>query len=329
MGAPEDFFEDLRKRIAQPLDPAGVVASRISECFDGAGTHLRQAAKALGNDIAGRIREQWVSTRDYLRQIGRKLEESADLDLGALADKIEVKEIYRFLNSLPPSAFMEEPKALKPAGSRYFGRPVYFINGIWTTEEKARETAKKLADQVERPVHLIYNPSSFNPPDHRTGTPGIFDDIAEAACDRIWPLVTCTMQPALFGLLGVEHVQANVTTRQVTHVLYHAEEPVSVVSHSQGCIIVRNACFALFLLRNGRKLPPDFAWVATGSPLNDREIWPKPCHYRPIRDPNDPVVKFLGLEGWSDADPLRIEFHHNFVRYYLTEITPQMIDPRA
>ncbi len=78
---------------------------------------------------------------------------------------------------------------------------VYYVNGMDTSKERAEAEARALSKQIGCPVWLIYN-----------DTHGWGSDLVEAAYDRAWPFLP---QPPGFAL------QANKTTRQVAHLLYH------------------------------------------------------------------------------------------------------------
>jgi len=187
--------------------------------------------------------------------------------------------------------------------------------------------AEALAVRLKRPVSLIYNQSELNPPDFSTGTPGVLGDVTEAAYDGMWPLLICTMLRNQPPKLSEGKAQLNPTTRQFIHLFYHAGKPVSVVSHSQGCIIVRNACFALYLLGMEGWVRRNLAWVATGSPLSDGEVWPRPEIYHSLKDKSDPVPRIIGLEGWDDVDISTVAFNHGFIQHYKDKVTPGMLYP--
>ncbi len=246
------------------------------------------------------------------------------LRLEALAKGFEPKNRHRELASFPLISFMEPPKLIECC-TRFSGEPVYFVNGIWTGEKKARAAATALGRHLQRRISLIYNPSIVNRLEFSGGTPAIRTDLLGAAYDTIWPLLTCTVPPKQLAALGQGSVQANVTAREITHLLFHANRHVSIVSHSQGCIIVRNACFALFLLGKEKWVREQVAWVATGLPLDVNEVWPLPNRYTSLVDENDPVAKIWRFNDLNNIGTALIRFHHSFVGHYIKRIDPAVL----
>ena len=223
------------------------------------------------------------------------------------------------------SAFMQPPHPIT-TGKRYSGEPVYYVNGMWRDKIKATAAAEALAKHLKRPVFLIYNASGIRSPISRLGTglvrkTGIFELVYTTA----WPLFACTMPPDILLGMGRGKIQRNSATRKLTYLLYNAKKPVSVVSHSEGCIIVRNACFALFLLNREKWIRDNLAWVTTGIPLHDNVVWPKPTKYTSLIDKDDPVPKMIGFEDWDRIELSIVRFQHGFVQHYLPKITSEMI----
>jgi hypothetical protein len=199
-------------------------------------------------------------------------------------------------------ASMQPPKVTVVNPGNFPGDLVYFVNGIDVSRDLALKQAEKLSARIERPVGLIYNV-----------TGGLAADLTESTYDRTWPLVT-----PVVGRL----IQANSTTRQVAHLIYHAKKQIAIVSHSQGCVIVRNA----LLMANtytGGKAKDRVIWVATALPLRDEEICPKPARFRGITNRDDTVCQLIGLRlapdkiDWNDACAA-----HDFATAYLNEIKP-------
>ena len=214
-----------------------------------------------------------------------------------LAVKVSPKD--RDASMQPPQVTVVNPGAFK-------GDLVYFVNGIGVTKDAALAEATALANRVERPVGLIYN-----------ATNGIPADLTEAIYDRTWPLVV-----PLVGQL----VQANSTTRQVAHLIYHAKKRISIVSHSQGSIIVRNAVLMANTYTGG-KAKDRVTWVATALPLHDEEICPKPDRFRGLANADDTLCQFVGLRlkpEKIDGDAIAA---HDFANAYVNEIRPE--DVRA
>jgi len=199
-------------------------------------------------------------------------------------------------------ASMQPPNVTVVNPGNFPGELVYFVNGIDVTKESALSQAKALAARVQRPVGLIYNVTN-----------GVAADLTEATYDRTWPLVV-----PLVGQL----IQANSTTRQVAHLIYHANKRISIVSHSQGCIIVRNA----LLMANtytGGKAKDRITWIATALPLRDEEVCPKPDRFRRLVNPDDTLCQLVGLRlkpEKLDADACAT---HDFVTAYVDQIRPE------
>jgi len=199
-------------------------------------------------------------------------------------------------------ASMQAPKITVVNPGDFKGDLVYFVNGVDITRESALTEAKALAARIQRPVGLIYNVTN-----------GIAADLTEATYDRTWPLVV-----PVVGQL----VQANSTTRQVAHLIYHAGKRISIVSHSQGCIIVRNA----LLMANtytGGKAKDRITWVATALPLRDEEVCPKPDRFRGLVNPDDTVCQFVGLRLKPEKLDGDAGKAHDFVTAYVNEINPE------
>jgi hypothetical protein len=207
---------------------------------------------------------------------------------------------------IPPrdrDASMQAPIVTVVNPGNFQGDVVYFVNGIDVSRELAIKQAEALAARVQRPVGLIYNVTN-----------GLAADLTESTYDRTWPLVV----PVLKKL-----IQANSTTRQVAHLIYHAKKRIAIVSHSQGCIIVRNALLMANTYTQG-KAKDRLIWVATALPLRDEEICPKPARFRGVTNRDDTVCQLIGLRlapdkiDWADACA-----SHDFVTAYLDKIRPE------
>jgi hypothetical protein len=196
-------------------------------------------------------------------------------------------------------ASMQAPKVTVVNPGSFLGDLVYFVNGINVTRDAALAEATALANRIQRPVGLIYNVTN-----------GVGADLTEATYDRTWPLLV-----PLVGRL----TQANSTTRQVAHLIYHANKQISIVSHSQGCIIVRNALLMANTYTAG-KAKDRIAWVATALPLHDEEISPRPKRFRGLVNPDDTLCQFVGLRlkpERLDGDAAKA---HDFESAYLNEV---------
>ncbi len=206
-------------------------------------------------------------------------------------------------------AVMEKPNIIT-VGSGMSGAPVYYVNGMFTSENTARFEAQELSDKLQRPVRLVLNKSIVD--GVYPGSPQT-DDFSEAVYDREWPLtlgsapiipnpVDLIYAPiAAVNSVRVPFTQLNLTTRWLTHILYHENGPITIVSHSQGCIITRNAIFTTYLLGKREKMKDSISWVATGNPLNDNEIFVQPVQYCTANHEDDFVANFIGFreDDWS------------------------------
>jgi hypothetical protein len=126
------------------------------------------------------------------------------------------------------------------------------------------------------------------------------------------------------GFGGYSFTQLNPTTRQITHLLYHSHEPISIVSHSQGCLQVRNAILIAALFRGESWTHDNLAWVATGSPLlSDVEIWPWPKKskkFKSLVEHGDYVAQIIGLQGGPGTVNAMSGASHHFITQYVKKI---------
>ena len=316
----------ISKSLAEVFDQREDIGAELLTILEEKKAGLQERAAQFSRNIASNMQQKWQGKSEQITQIGKVLRSYLGLRLKTLAVNIRDTPLYNACQFLPPESLMESPECIE-AGNEYSGDPVYYINGIWTLQDSALESAQMLAGRLQRPVQLLYNPSELNPPDFQTGTPGFFGDIGEAIYDSVWPLVTCAMTPEQLKEPAEKSIQLNPTTRKVTHLLYYSDRPVSIVTHSQGCIIVRNACFALFLLGKEQWVEDNLAWVATGIPLHENEVWPKPCKYTSLVHKDDPIPGLIGLQGIKDIDASSLIFKHGFKEHYLDMIDPNMLWP--
>ena len=319
------LIEDIRNKINGTFDNKDVLALRIAEGFQGAGKELTGKAAKLRAQMAVKLAREWNNTRLRLDKLSQALEDCANLRLKVLADSIRDSPRFEEFNSFPLSAFMQPPRPIR-TGLGYPGEPVYHVNGIWTDKIKATAAAEALAKHLRRPVFLIYNASGVRSLASRRGIPLVRKTgLMEVVYAGIWPLLACAMPPERLSAMGGGKIQTNVATRKLTSLFYNAKKPISVVSHSEGCTIARNACFALFLLNKEDWVRDHLAWVTTGIPLHDSVVWPKPTKYTSLIDKDDPVPKMIGFEDWDHVDISIMRFQHGFVQHYLPKITSEMI----
>jgi hypothetical protein len=259
----------------------------------------------------------WDSTALNQAHVDRIRLHAASKDIGHLAPRVRSRT-QAITASRPISAnsdFMEEPRItlVEPDGkssvSHGLDDPnlVYYVNGMLTPEDVALDEAKALANHLGRPVGLIYNRTSGN----------VAEDAFLAVYDRTWPT-------ALNGTLGTpanKITQLNRTTRRLTYLLVHTQRNhISIVTHSQGCLIMRNALLVASRLRGPEALENGIRWVATGAPLHKEEILVKIDHYTPLANTNDPVAKILGSLA-VDLDELTPSLSgHDFITAYVPKI---------
>jgi hypothetical protein len=217
-------------------------------------------------------------------------------------------------------------------GYAYSGKPVYYINGMLTNKDTAIDEACKLAKQLSRPVYLLHNP-----------TQNIIVDLDECIKDRLWPTVVPAILDRAALMIAkmltradgvVSHykdvLQPNRTTRQLTHLLYHADEPISIVSHSQGCLITRNAILTTSLFRGTKRMRTRTAWVATGVPLSKAEVFPRPDKFEVLVNQGDGVAQILGThtgpgtQGVIDSILVKNP-HHEPTNNYWPRIQPDWL----
>jgi hypothetical protein len=195
-----------------------------------------------------------------------------------------------------------------------------------TVRTEAQAEAVALSNHLHRPVYLILNPSFLD--GVNTGTPNCPDDISEAVEDKQWPEKVLGLDVVKFlALPSPPLVQLNHTTRQITHLLYHANRPISIVSHSQGCLQVRNAILAAAILGKENEMRDRVAWVATGTPLNDHEIFFAPHKHKYFKNQDDPVPTLIGMHGGAGTGAAaRFQKpEHEPIKNYFPKIQPSML----
>lgn len=251
--------------------------------------------------------------------------------LGREANSVRIESDVRWHSETSrdlPSLLLEEPDYIVCGADRP-GPAVWFVNGILTNRKQATSIGEQISSRLNRKVHVLHNKTVIESP-YETGFEAkvLKDDLSEAAYDRIWPatisgrLVTESLARDSVDL--GDRLQRNPVTRQLAWVLYHADEPVSLITHSQGCLIARNALFTLSLLGREEKARANVAWVAAGIPLHDCEICQCPKRMTVLDCHADPVPKFIGLRGggpdWNPQD-------HDFVCNYLDQLTSDQVFP--
>lgn len=152
---------------------------------------------------------------------------------------------------------------------------ILFINGMATTREEALAEASALAEHLGRPVGLLYNL-------HTTK----LSDAAQALRDRT------DMFWTLFAPSG------DRTVRQLIYFLANTPGNISLVSHSQGSLIV-NAALRQAIRRNP-SIEARIRWVGLGSPFVQAEV-PYALNKKTfIHHSGDPVTEVLGGNALED-----------------------------
>jgi hypothetical protein len=204
--------------------------------------------------------------------------------------------------------FLCQPGADKPSAVL-----VIYVNGICTSEAEAKGSATALAMKLGCNVQAVFNPSG-----------GLVADLEESALDKLWPALLSK------AVVGKPVVQKNDAAQHLAWLLVHHPGKIAIVSHSQGCMITRNAVIVAAM--RDPSLLERLAWVAVGSPLRDPEYFPKPAKFREFTHANDLVAQELGklpLPERPPSDWLPGLLKHDFTRAYLPEIRVEDLWPIA
>ena len=120
-------------------------------------------------------------------------------------------------------------------------------------------------------------------------------------------------------------MQLNKTTKNLTQLLYKNDDPITVVTHSQGCLIMRNAMASLSLLSRQDALNK-VNWVATGMPMSDNELdqnlIEKLNRFEKYIDNDDIVATWLSGSGGNDLNQIE---DHSFIEEYVDDIKAEDI----
>jgi hypothetical protein len=252
-------------------------------------------------------------------------------DRSAEANSIRAKSgivLPEFRRDELASALLDEPDYVV-CGSDRPGPAIWYVNGILTRKSSAITAGEEISKRLGHKVHVIFNPTVFESP-HVSGLniAGLpMGDLTEATYDRVWPAVAVgrlIARPFLKQQLLAEELQGNPTTRQLAWVLCHSEEPVVLVTHSQGCLIARNAFVTAKLMGRGDWMHENVTWIAAGIPLNDRELGSSPRQITVLDHRHDPIPKLLGLR---DVVPPYRFADHDFMLNYVDQLTESMLHP--
>ncbi len=278
------------------------LGGKLSQGTKDLGGKLSQGTKDLGGKLSQEAKDARDKAVKEAKKLGGKIAAYTKQDIAKGIAWLKRTPLWKYMTARSLALFMESPQVIKVTtddkGKAYTGDPVYYVNGMLTSRKDTLSDAHTLVGQVRRPVHVILNRSIL---DGNTGTPTCVDDISEAVYDKEWPANFATMNPA--GIVpslktpNPPFAQLNPTTRQLTHLFYYASRPISIVSHSQGCIQVRNALLVASALGKESNIRSRVAWVACGTPVNDHEIWPIPAKYTYLINATDPVPAIIGVRG--------------------------------
>ncbi len=321
---------------------------------------LMDALASGVDDLTGEDIEKWLESSDnvILQSLARN--EGENVNVQGIVQRLKQQWWYGKEESRLAGLLTQRPVTIS-RGTQYSGRPVIYINGITTTRNAAIEMADKIAEQLSRPVRLLHNPTFLEEP-WTTGlnVKGYGnDDLSETFYDRIWPTTIINRlnrldsdqlqqmvlaneanqtkakatnqdeqtsqegrasQEGKAGQSGL--LQGNPTTAQLTHILLHSTEPVDLVTHSQGCIIARNAMFSLAMLGKTKTVRKRIAWIACGVPMSESEITPQPLQFTMLNDANDLVAQVSSLRGNVDALQRGT---HSFINTYCPQLEPRML----
>jgi hypothetical protein len=188
-------------------------------------------------------------------------------------------------------------------------RPVYFVNGILTTRDEAIADAQGLANQLGRPVTLIYNP-----------TTGALGDLRRTVGDVLW-----------FPPLP----QPNVAVQELAGVLlaaWQSGQPVDIVGYSEGAAIANDAVRTMDALGLGSWTYNNVSVVLVGAPLGPFDA-AGTAHFQRIDNIGDPVVELFGDLNGSQLGTFLLPASnlmgvlglHSFLDSYVGQISPTFL----
>lgn len=253
---------------------------------------------------------------------------------GSLSSSLELLDVLQEMKtadqySTPRSFNMMEPPELHRVGQEFSGQPVYFVNGINNSFDDAVQSALQLSKHLKRTVDLLYSPSETVSSTFVTDVP--LPDILEASNDRNWP-------KSRFFDMGI---QPNRAVRQLAYLLYHSSTNISVITHSQGGLLMRNALMIAHECKPKTRVVERVKWVAAGIPLPDSGIYNKPEGFIALENPLDFVSHQRGVERRMFVDGPRNLYLHMLLIFtgvqhepvghsfpdYLHKIEPSFIWP--
>lgn len=268
----------------------------FEDIIDEIGDSIAENAKDIGGDIS----DAWKDT-----DVGKAL---IDIQKQTIEpEKAQFRRSKLEERLLPPTIEWSNPED-DPEGVF----PVYFVNGILNTSFDARESNKLLSRWLRQPTGLIYNIS--NTKDYH-----VIDGTSEVIRDRL-------------NIPDITDPDATISgvTRQVAHVLYFSETPLTIVAHSHGALITRNALHIVHQLGRGPWLEQNVRLVFCGAPVSTESV-PKVNKLEFITNEGDIVAQWIGLRGGPGAvvAPLATLGGAHSFSSYVDKVRTEMTWPRG
>lgn len=242
------------------------------------------------------------------KALRQNVQSAADRAAGlghAIAGALEPAQsalLWAFLGNYvsTPQPILVNPGSQSPVN----GQPVYYVNGVGNTQDDAVLEAKALANQLHRPVALIYNP-----------THGLFDDVLRTTADLLW-------QPP--------QPQPDPATRELAGVMLSAwqkGQTVDVVGYSEGAVLVNNALLTMDDLGLGSWAFTHVAVLSVAAPLGSLPA-DGTAHFQRIDNAGDPIVELFGDRQFSLLGKIDLLFLgrdsinlHYFLSGYLGQLS--------
>jgi len=278
------------------LDPA-VVKKATSPPSPADAAKMAQAQLRNHLKFAKQLSEA-VASKDLRKVAVNQLQHDADLAFAEIESHRNQLALAAMLPGLSGS-MIESPQVELVQQGATTGEPLYYVNGIWTSHQDAVAAAVAISQKFNRPVGLLYCPTI----DHST-------DLVNATYDRLWLYL-----PLIPGL-----GQQTRTTRQLAGLFSHHKGPLTIITHSRGCLIARNALIIANSYTGG-KTAGNIHWVAAGMPLRDDEVFPKAAKFKALLNKDDLVSQLAGLNLDPNNLPYNANHAHEFISNYLTQIS--------
>lgn len=177
------------------------------------------------------------------------------------------------MKAAPARWYFSRPHPLKEGLEFGEHDPVYLINGVDTKKTTARKNARVLAAVLRRPVFALHNDTSNELQGGMAGASigAVFGGglgavvgfmagsvVGGKAADYLETLADAIWTPPL-----PQHARV---ARQVAFLIKNSRRPISIVTHSQGCIQVLNGALTAAAYGHADKLR-QVRWVMTGFDL--------------------------------------------------------------